>query len=214
MGCEGGREIVRLRFAETSEIRSAKSLRIVRAGERRGWHHVSVLRTNAARALAIAATFAAVAASSAQAVTITRTIVLDHSIAGVNLGETRASIERRIGTGSIVSIRTDSSTAPPSRVDRIAYDAAGLYITYVSTGSSARKLAAGKAMVLETTWTSFKTPQGVHVGSPLSAVKAIPGVRCFAGVCQHGFVGNGGGTSFLVDPIKKKVVRIVVGFSS
>src|SRR5690348_8535808 len=126
-------------------------------------------------------------AGAALAVTITRTIVLDRSIAGVNLGETRSSIERRIGTGSIVSIRTDTSTTPPSRVDRIAYDAAGLYITYASTGSTARKLAAGRAMVLETTWTSFKTPQGVHVGSPLSAVKAIPGVRCFGPVCQHGY---------------------------
>jgi hypothetical protein len=172
-------------------------------------------RANAARALVVAgAVLALVGTGAALAVTITRTIVLDHSIAGVNLGETRASIERRIGTGSIVSIRTDSSTVPPSRVDRLAYDAAGLYITYVSTGSSARKLAAGKAMVLETTWTSFKTPQGVHVGSPLAAVKAIPGIHCFGAVCQHGYTGSGGGTSFLVDPVRKKVVRIVLGFSS
>jgi len=175
---------------------------------------VRVSRTYARCALAIAVAVSAFAAPAALAVTITRTIVLDHSIAGVNLGETRVSIERRIGTGSIVSIRTDSSTVPPSRVDRLAYDAAGLYITYVSTGSSARKLAAGKAMVLETTWTSFKTPQGVHVGSPLAAVKAIPGVHCFGAVCQHGYVGSGGGTSFLVDPVRKKVVRIVVGFGS
>jgi len=172
-------------------------------------------RGNGARALVVvAAALALVGAQAASAVTITRTIVLDHSIAGVNLGETRASIERRIGTGSIVSIRTDSSTVPPSRVDRIAYDAAGLYITYVATGSAARKVAAGKAMVLETTWTSFKTPQGVHVGSPLAAVKAIPGVRCFGAVCQHGYTGSGGGTTFLVDPVRKKVVRIVVGFGS
>src|SRR5581483_11585374 len=93
----------------------------------------------------IAAALALVGAGSAFAVTITRSIVLDRSIAGVNLGETRASIERRIGTGSIVSVRTDTSTRPPSRVDRIAYDAAGLYITYVSTGSTARKHAAGRS---------------------------------------------------------------------
>jgi hypothetical protein len=68
--------------------------------------------------------------------------------------------------------------------------------------------------VLETTWTSFKTSQGVHVGSPVSAVKAISGVHCFAGVCQHGYAGKGGGTSFLVDPVRKKVVRIVVSFGS
>jgi hypothetical protein len=67
-------------------------------------------------------------------------------------------------------------------------------------------------MVLETTWTSFRTPQGVHVGSALAAVKAIPGVRCFGAVCQHGFAGKGGGTSFLVDLVRKKVVRIVVSF--
>ena len=176
---------------------------------------MAVSRANAVRALAaVCAVGVLAAAGTASAVTITRTIVLDRSIAGVNLGETRAAIERRIGTGSIVSIRTDTSTVPPSRVDRLAYDAAGLYITFVSTGSSARRLAAGKAMVLETTWTSFKTPQGVHVGSPLSAVKAIPGVRCFGAVCQHGYTGSGGGTSFLVDPVRKKVVRIVVGFSA
>lgn len=167
-------------------------------------------RANALRALALAtAVLAFGGAGAALGVTITRTIVLDRSIAGVNLGETRASIERRIGTGSVVSTRTDAS----SRVDRIAYDAAGLYVTYVSTGSTARRPAAAKAMVLETTWTSFRTPQGVHVGSPLAAVKAIPGVRCFGAVCQHGYVGSGGGTSFLVDPVHKRVVRIVVGFS-
>lgn len=152
-------------------------------------------------------------AAGASAVTITHTIVLDRSIAGVSLGETRAAIERRIGTGSVVSVRTDTSSVPASRVDRIAYDAAGLYITYVSTGSSPRRLAPGRAMVLETTWTSFRTPQGVHVGSSLAAVKAIPGIRCFGPVCQHGYTGSGGGTSFLVDPVRKKVVRIVVGFS-
>src|ERR1700693_2244686 len=114
----------------------------------------------------------AAAAGSALAVTITHTIVLDRSIAGVNLGETRASIERRIGSGFVLGgARTDTSTTPPQHVERIEYDAAGVYVTYVSPGASARQLAAGKAVVLETTWTSFKTPQGVHVGSPLSAVK-------------------------------------------
>jgi hypothetical protein len=108
--------------------------------------------------------------------------------------------------------RTDTSTTPPQYVERIEYDAAGLYVTYVSAGVAARQLTTGKAVVLETTWTSFKTSQGVHVGSPLSAVKAIPGVQCFAGVCQHGYTGKGGGTSFLVDPVRRKVVRIVVSF--
>lgn len=151
-------------------------------------------------------------AGSALAVTITHAIVLDRSIAGVSLGETRAAIERRIGTGYIVSIRTDTSTALPSHVERLGYDAAGLYVTYVSAGASPRQLPAGKAVVLETTWTSFRTPQGVHVGSPLGAVRSIPGIRCYAGVCQHGYTGKGGGTSFLVDPVHKKVVRIVVSF--
>jgi hypothetical protein len=31
-------------------------------------------------------------------------------------------------------------------------------------------------------------------------------------VCEHGFAGKGGGTSFLVDLVRKKVVRIVVSF--
>jgi len=163
-------------------------------------------------AIAGALTVIATGVGVAGAVTITRTIVLDRSIAGVGLGETRSSIERRIGTGYIVSIRTDTSTTPPSHVERIGYDAAGLYVTYVSAGAAPRQLAAGKAVVLETTWTTFKTPQGVHVGSSLAAVRSIPGIRCFAGVCQHGFSGTGGGTSFLVDPIRKKVVRIVVSF--
>jgi len=156
--------------------------------------------------LALAALVAACLAGAAQAVTITHAIVLDRSIAGVGLGETRAAIERRIGTGSLVSSRTD----PSGRVERLAYDAAGLYVTYVSPGASAPRAAAGRAVVLETTWTSFSTPQGVHVGSPLKAVKAIPGTRCFGSVCQHGYSGRSSGTSFLVDPVKKKVVRIVV----
>lgn len=160
--------------------------------------------------IVLAALAAACLAGAAQAVTITHTIVLDRSIAGVGLGETRGAIERRIGAGSLVSARTDTSTAPPGRVERVAYDAAGVYVTYASSGATAAKLAAGKAVVLETTWTSFRTPQGVHVGSPLASVKAIPGVRCFGPVCQHGYRGKGAGTSFLVDPVRKKVVRIVV----
>ena len=164
-------------------------------------------------ALAAVVLACAAAAGGALAVAITHTIVLDRSIAGVALGETRASIESRIGKGYIVSIRTDTSTVPPSHVERLGYDAAGLYVTYISAGASPGQFAAGKAVVLETTWTSFTTPQGVHVGSPLSAVKRIPGIRCYTGVCQHGYAGKGGGTSFLVDPVRKKVVRIVVSFA-
>jgi hypothetical protein len=174
-----------------------------------------MLVSKRARSLALAAFVlcCAAAAGSALAVTITHAIVLDRSIAGVGLGETRASIERRIGPGYVLGgARTDTSTTPPQHVERIEYDAAGLYVTYVSPGASAKQLAAGQAVVLETTWTSFKTPQGVHVGSPLAALKAITGLRCFAGVCQHGYVGKSGGTSFLVDPVRKKVVRIVVSF--
>lgn len=158
----------------------------------------------------VAAVVAATVAGVAQAVSITRTIVLDRSIAGVALGQTRASIERRTGPGSIVSVRTDTSTRPAGQVERVAYDAAGLYVTYVSAGATPARLGAARAVVLETTWTSFRTPQGVHVGSPLAAVKAIPGVRCFGSVCQHGYLGRRGGTSFLVDPVRKQVVRIVV----
>jgi hypothetical protein len=172
-------------------------------------------RTTARLAAGFAAAVAAIAAvaSAAHAVTITHAIVLDRSIAGVNLGETRASIERRIGGGSVVSVRVDTSTTPPGRVERLAYDAAGLYVTYASSGPSPQQLAAGRAMVLETTWTLFRTPQGVHVGSSLAAVKAISGVRCFGPVCQHGFAGRrGGGTSFLVDLAHRRVVRIVVSF--
>ena len=139
--------------------------------------------------LGLAAVLACLTAAAAHAVTITRTIVLDRSIAGVGLGETRGGIESRIGTGSIVSARTDTSTRPPGHVERVAYSAAGLYVTYASAGVTPARLAAGKAVVLETIWMSFRTPQGVHVGSPLSAVRAIPGVRCFGTVCQHGYVG-------------------------
>jgi hypothetical protein len=162
--------------------------------------------------LGLAAVLACLVVATAGAVTITRTIVLDRSIAGVSLGETRANIERRIGNGSLVSTRTDASTVPPGQVERVAYGSAGLYVTYASTGVSPARLAAGKAVVLETTWTSFRMPQGVHVGSPLAAVRAVPGVRCFGSVCQHGYAGRGAGTSFLVDPVRKKVVRIVVAF--
>lgn len=152
-------------------------------------------------------------AAADEVVTITRTIVLDRSIAGVRVGETRASIERRIGQGFVLGgAREDTSTAPPSHVERIEYDGAGLYVTYVSRGTSARLLAAGRATVLETTWTSFLTPQGVHVGSPLGALGRIPGLHCFGSVCQHGYSksSRGAGTSFLVDPVRRKVVRIVV----
>ena len=165
------------------------------------------------RHLVIPAIVALAGLAADPALTITRTIVLDRSIAGVHVGETRASIERRIGQGFVLGgARDDTSTVPPSHVERIEYDGAGLYVTYVSRGNSARRLAAARATVLETTWTSFLTPQGVHVGSPLGALQRIPGLRCFASVCQHGYSksSGGAGTSFLVDPVRRKVVRIVV----
>jgi hypothetical protein len=150
------------------------------------------------------------AAGGAQALSVPHTIVLDRSIAGVSLGESRRAIERRIGVGSLVSARRDTSTVPPERVERVAYDAAGVYVTYASAGAARPRGAAGKAVVLETTWTSFRTPQGVGVGSTLKAVKTVPGVRCFGVVCEHGYVGGGAGTSFLIDPVRRKVVRVVI----
>ena len=174
--------------------------------------YARALRAPAALVIALAATSVAVAASG---VTITRSIVLDRSIAGVGLGETRSSIERRIGPGFVIGgARTDTSTAKLRHIERIQYDAAGLYVTYVSIGTSARELAAGRAVVLETTWTSFKTPQGVHVGSSSSALKSISGLSCFASVCQHGYLRGGGGTSFLIDQARKRIVRIVVSFGA
>ena len=182
---------------------------------------VNLQSRRCARVLATAGTLVWVAAVSvsvsvaAPRVTITRSIVLDRAIAGVSLGEARASIERRIGTGFILGdARTDTSTPTPRHVERIEYDAAGLYVTYVSTGTSARELAAGRAVVLETTWTSFRTAQGVHVGSPAAALKAVPGVKCFASVCQHGFVRGAAGTTFLIDQTRKRLVRIVVSFGA
>jgi len=171
-----------------------------------------MIRWTPFRLLGTVAALACLTASAGHAVTITKAIVLDRSIAGVGLGEARAGVERRIGTGSLVSARTDTSTTPPGHFERVAYSAAGLYVTYASAGVTPARLAAGRAVVLETIWTTFRTPQGVHVGSPLSAVRAIPGVRCFATVCQHGHAGRSGGTSFLVDPVRKKVVRIVVAY--
>jgi hypothetical protein len=178
------------------------------------WQDRGMRATRGIGLVALATTVAVLTAGVASAVTITRAIVLDRSIAGVALGQRRAAIERRIGSGYVVSARADTSTRPAGRVERIAYDAAGLYVTYVSSGASPRQLRAGKAEVLETTWTSFRTPQGVHVGSPLAAVRKIPGIRCFGAVCQHGYRHGRGGTSFLVDPIRKQVVRIVVGFAA
>ncbi len=171
-----------------------------------------------ARVVAAGAALAGIAAAPALAatrVTITRTIVVDRSIAGVSLGETRAGIERRIGAGFVLGEpRLDTSAPRPRYVERIEYDAAGLYVTYVSTGPTTRELAAGRAVVLETTWPSFRTAQGVHVGSPAAALRAIPGVQCFASVCQHGYVRGGAGTSFLIDPTRKRIVRIVVSFGA
>ena len=170
-----------------------------------------MIRRLALLAIVVLSGLGAGQAAAGPAVTITRAIVLDRSIAGVRVGETRGAIERRIGQGFVLGgAREDTSTLPPSHVERIEYDAAGLYVTYVSRGTSVRLLAAGRASVLETTWTSFATSQGVHVGSPLAALGRIPGLRCFASVCQHGYSKGGAGTSFLVDPVRRKVVRIVV----
>jgi hypothetical protein len=160
---------------------------------------------------AVVAAFASTADGSTRS--ITPAIVLDRSIGGVALGDTRARVERRTGGGLIIAERDERSADRPLYVVRLAYNSTGHYVTYSSAGTTQSALRARVVQAVETTWTVYRTPEGVHVGSSLSEVKTISGVRCFHGnaVCEHGYGGAGRpGTSFLIDLSRRRVVRIVI----
>jgi hypothetical protein len=59
----------------------------------------------------------------------------------------------------------------------------------------------------------YRTPQGVHAGSPATDLDAIKGVRCFDQDCQHGYNAlNHPGTTFRLDYPGGKVIAIAIAF--
>jgi hypothetical protein len=137
-------------------------------------------------------------------------IVLDRSIGGADLGETRSAVEQRLGRGVVLSTTIDRSARPtPAHIVRVSYGPGGLVVTYVSYAKQPPKVFA-----LEATSSRYRTVSGVGVGSSVGNLLSIGGVKCFgpAGTeCQHGYhPPNYLGTTFRLDRPGGTVVYVAI----
>jgi hypothetical protein len=141
------------------------------------------------------------------------TIVLDRSIRGVALGESRVAAERQLGHGLLVSNQNDRHAHVETRFYR------GLNVTYVGPPRASTRHRE-HAAILDTRDPRFHTAHGLGVGSPWQDVRALIDVRsplgrcsAFADQCQHG--GNpatGGRLTVFFHGSRDRVSRIVVLF--
>lgn len=138
-------------------------------------------------------------------------IVLDRSIGGVALREKRAHVERRLGRGFV--LKADDQKQPPVHGEDVLYAKHGLEVWYVSRNATNASRERGRVIAVLTRSPRYQTPQGVHVGSPASALHAIEGVTCSLEDCQHGYNAlNHPGTTFRLDYEGGTVVLIGIAF--
>lgn len=141
-------------------------------------------------------------------------IVLDRSIGGVALRERRSDVERLLGRGDILRTSDQRPPEPRLHVEDVLYPN-GLEVDYVSRSASSR--AQGRAVVLLTSSPSFRTSQGVSVGSAAAELRSINGVRCGNLLnldCQHsGGRHNQPGTFFTLSAPNGKIIRIAIAYA-
>jgi hypothetical protein len=136
-------------------------------------------------------------------------IVLDRSIGGIVLEETRQAVEQELGSGITLSSRIDPSAEPaPARIVRVWYRD-GLIVTYLSFPKRLARVA-----VLETRSARYRTRSGVGVGSTERKLLSITGVTCFAvgSECQHGYSLNKPGTTFRLDRPGGTIIYVAITF--
>jgi hypothetical protein len=98
-------------------------------------------------------------------------IVLDRSIGGVALREERADVERRLGRGFV--LKADDQKQPPVHGEDVLYTKHALEVWYVSRNATNASRERGRVIAVLTRSPRYQTPEGVHVGSPASALHAI-----------------------------------------
>jgi len=105
-------------------------------------------------------------------------IVLDHSIGGVALGERRSEVERRLGQGFVLEAEDQKPPEPSVHSEDVLYAKHGLEVWYVSRSGTAVSRRRGRVSILLTHSPRFRTPEGVHVGSPVAALRRLEGLNC------------------------------------
>ena len=137
-------------------------------------------------------------------------VVLDHSIGGAKLLESRSAVERSVGHGRVLSSTLDRSARPKAeRVTRVSYLLGALVVTYVST-----KPKPPIALVLESTSRRFRTRTGIGVGSSFASLRSVRGITCPGPgfiECEHGYAAvNASGTTFRFDRPHGTVISIAM----
>lgn len=131
------------------------------------------------------------------------TIVVDRSIAGVKLGDSRARVVAVLGTPTRVTARPNEITGAPDI--RLRYRR--LDVT----------LNSANVVAVSTIRRAERTAKGIGYGSTLAAVRAAyPAAQCFAAfkgtrVCTLATPANPGARTTQILVRDAKVVRISVG---
>jgi len=124
-------------------------------------------------------------------------IILDRSIGGASLQETRSQAEKSLGTGRVLSTGRQGT--------QVAYRGGGLIVCHAEHPL--------RAFIMKTTSPAFHTASGIGVGSSFKKLNSIRGITCYGGECQHGYHAHGRpGTGFGLDAPQGKVVWIGIGF--
>jgi hypothetical protein len=140
-------------------------------------------------------------------------IVLDRSIGGVGLGKKRTDVEQSLGKGFVLKAEDQEPPEPASHAEDVLYPKRGLEVWYVSANASKASRDKGRVIVVLTHSPRYRTLEGVHVGSPATALNPIGGVQCSLADCQHGYHAlNQPGTTFRLDHPGGKVMMIAIAF--
>jgi hypothetical protein len=142
-------------------------------------------------------------------------IVLDRSIGGVRLRDQRSEVERALGSGTVIRSEDQKPPEPRLHFEDVIYPN-GLEVGYVSRSATPRSLGNGRVGYLLTRSPTFRTREGVHVGSSRAALRTINGVICGNLLdldCRHGgHIHNQPGTFFKLSAPGRSgvVVRIAI----
>jgi len=170
------------------------------------------LRRTFLLALVAAYAFAAVVAR-ATATSLDTKLVLERSVGGVVLGESRAAVEKRLGVGGLIETHLAGVGAEPRTwVETRVYR--DLQVMYARRKGSPP--GEGKAALIETSSPRYKTRSGIGVGVKWAAVIAL-GTRGSLGKCatwmtqcQHQEPAGGDRVTVFYRGASQRIARIVV----
>jgi hypothetical protein len=152
------------------------------------WRHHAPVRIALAAATAFALAAAGCSSGHRAASPDPNTSIdVTGAIGGIRAHELRASVERVLGPGAVLS-RVVRPGPPPYTLIRVRYPASGLGIWYDQARGEPAQVAA-----IFTTSPRYHTADGLRVGSTLAEARREPGIQCDY---QPGYLACQGGLGY------------------